>query len=198
MAGLVSAELFSTLGVPPGLGRGFTTAEDQPNGAPVVMLSHGLWLRRFGGDPELIGRTITLDGQSRTVIEVMPPGFQFPAELNVWLPLALDTSGSRKGMVFVNVVGLLKPGVTLEAARADLTAILRRMSQSSPNNNSDVQVRVIKLHERLVGDTQRVLLALFGGVAFILIIACANVANLLLARASARQKEMAIRAAVGA
>jgi len=197
-AGLVSAELFSTLGVSPAFGRGFTTMEDQPNGAPVVILSHRLWQRRFGGDPQSIGRAITLDGQSRSVIGVMPPGFQFPAELDVWLPLALDTSGSGKRMVFVNVVGRLKPAMTPEAARSDLTAILRRMSRSIPNNNSDVQVRVIKLHERLVGDAQRALLAMFGAVAFILLIACANVANLLLARASARQKEMAIRAAVGA
>jgi putative ABC transport system permease protein len=197
-AGLVSAELFSTLDVSPAFGRGFTTVEDQPNGAPVVILSHRLWQRRFGGDPQLIGRAITLDGQSRTVIGVMPPGFQFPAEFDVWLPLALEMSGSGKRKVFVNVVGRLKPGMSPEGARSDLTTILRRMSRSFPNNNSDVQVRVIKLHERLVSDAQRALLAMFGAVAFILLIACANVANLLLARASARQKEMAIRAAVGA
>src|SRR5215475_13124543 len=101
----------------------------------------------------------------------MPPGFQFPAELDLWLPLNLDTSGSGKRMVFVNVVGRLKPGVTMEAARTDLTAILRLVSRPAPNDNSDVQVRVIKLHKRLVGDSQRALLVMFVAVAFVLLIA---------------------------
>jgi putative ABC transport system permease protein len=208
-AGYVTSGLFSTLGVGPALGRTFTPEEDKPGGSSVVILGHNLWQRRFGGDREVLGRTLNLDGQSRTVVGIMPPGFQFPGEIDLWLPIGCIYSEETIRQLGgpVDVIARLKPGVTAETIRADFSIIIERQRQDfakgpfakmDPNFYSDVQVRVIRLSERLVIDIRLALLVMFGAVAFVLLIACSNVANLMLARAMARQKEMAIRTAVGA
>jgi len=199
-----TANLFPALGVAPQLGRAFTPEEDRPGGARVAILSHSFWQRRFGGDPSIIGQSLTLDRESRQVIGVMPPGFKFiqkadvllPYAINVQLELTRNVNGRRHHID--TIIGRLKPGVTPEQARTELDSILRRGKQANPELEYGDKAILTKLGERLVGHLQRGLLALFGAVAFILLIACANVANLMLARASVRQKEMAIRAAMGA
>jgi putative ABC transport system permease protein len=198
LGGQISADAFSFLGVQPIIGRQFRPEEDELNAPPVALIGYQVWQERFGGDRGVVGKTIPINGKQVTVIGVMPKGWRFPEVCDIWMPLQMQEKDHSRGNFFLNCIGKVKKGVSIEQARAELEAITARIAVEHPETNSGCSVHVTPFREEMVRNFKTLTLLVMGAVLFVHLIACANVANLLLARGATRAKEIGIRLALGA